>query len=60
MLVAGASIGKTAKQLFMSESTVKTHVGRVYEKLEAHNRAEAVMAAVRLGLVRTTLPASAG
>jgi DNA-binding NarL/FixJ family response regulator len=60
MLVAGASIGKTAKQLFMSESTVKTHVGRVYEKLEAHNRAEAVMAAVRLGLVRTTLPAPAG
>jgi DNA-binding NarL/FixJ family response regulator len=54
MLVEGASIGKTARSLFMSESTVKTHVGKVYEKLDAHNRAEAVMAAVRLGLVRTT------
>ena len=54
MLVGGASVGKTAKALFMSESTVKTHVGKVYDKLDAHNRAEAVMAAVRLGLVKTS------
>ena len=38
----------------MSESTVKTHVGKVYDKLDAHNRAEAVMAAVRLGLVKAS------
>ena len=37
----------------MSESTVKTHVAKVYEKLGAHNRASAVMAALRLGLVRS-------
>ncbi len=54
MLVGGASVGKTAKALFMSESTVKTHVGKVYDKLDAHNRAEAVMAAVRLGLVKAS------
>jgi DNA-binding NarL/FixJ family response regulator len=54
MLVNGASVGKTARALFMSESTVKTHVGKLYDKLDAHNRAEAVMAAVRLGLVKTT------
>ena len=59
MLVSGASVGKTAKALFMSESTVKTHVGKVYDKLDAHNRAEAVMAAVRLGLVKTTAPVPA-
>jgi DNA-binding NarL/FixJ family response regulator len=35
----------------MSESTVKTHVGRLYDKLGAGNRTQAVMAAVRLGLV---------
>ena len=58
MLVGGASVGKTAKALFMSESTVKTHVGKVYDKLDAHNRAEAVMAAVRLGLVKTTTSAA--
>ena len=40
------------RPLFMSESTVKTHVGKLYDKLDAHNRAEAVMAAVRLGLVK--------
>ena len=56
MLVNGASVARTAKALFMSESTVKTHVGKVYDKLDAHNRAEAVMAAVRLGLVKTTRP----
>ncbi len=54
MLVGGASVGQTAKALFMSESTVKTHVGKLYDKLDAHNRAEAVMAAVRLGLVKTS------
>jgi DNA-binding NarL/FixJ family response regulator len=54
MLVGGASVGRTAKALFMSESTVKTHVGKVYDKLDVHNRAEAVMAAVRLGLVKTS------
>jgi DNA-binding NarL/FixJ family response regulator len=41
-----------AKELYMSESTVKTHVARVYEKLGAHNRASAIMAAVRLGFVK--------
>ncbi len=35
----------------MSPSTVKTHIGKIYEKLGAHNRASAVIAAVRLGLV---------
>jgi DNA-binding CsgD family transcriptional regulator len=35
----------------MSPSTVKTHIGKIYDKLGAHNRASAVIAAVRLGLV---------
>ncbi|MEO8557014.1 MAG: response regulator transcription factor [Actinomycetota bacterium] len=51
-LVDGDSVALVARQLFMSESTVKTHVGKVYEKLGAHNRASAIMAAVRLGLVK--------
>ena len=56
-LVAGDSIAAVAKKLYMSESTVKTHVSKVYEKLGAHNRASAVMAALRLGLVK---PAEGG
>ena len=54
-LVDGDSIALVARQLFMSESTVKTHVGKVYEKLGAHNRASAIMAAVRLGLVKSNV-----
>jgi DNA-binding NarL/FixJ family response regulator len=52
LLVDGDSVPVVARQLFMSESTVKTHVGKVYEKLGAHNRASAIMAAVRMGFVK--------
>ena len=54
-LVDGDSVALVARQLFMSESTVKTHVGKVYEKLGAHNRASAIMAAVRLGFVKANV-----
>jgi DNA-binding NarL/FixJ family response regulator len=47
----GRSVAQVAHLLHMSESTVKTHVGRLYDKLGAGNRTQAVMAAVRLGLV---------
>ncbi len=50
-LAAGASIATVAARLYMSESTVKTHTARLYGKLGAHNRAAAIMSAVRLGLV---------
>jgi|SRR4051794_4704102 DNA-binding NarL/FixJ family response regulator len=50
-LVAGGSVPSIAAHLHISPSTAKTYVARVYEKLGARNRAEAVMAAVRLGLV---------
>ncbi len=52
-LAAGDSVSDVAKQLYMSESTVKTHISKVYDKLKAHNRASAVVAAIRLGLVKT-------
>ncbi|HEY8652597.1 MAG TPA: response regulator transcription factor [Dermatophilaceae bacterium] len=57
-LVDGDSVALVARQLFMSESTVKTHVGKVYEKLGAHNRASAIMAAVRLGFVKSNVDGS--
>jgi len=50
-LVAGRSVPTIAALLHISPSTAKTYVARVYEKLGARSRAEAVMAAVRLGLV---------
>ena len=56
LLVEGASVAQVGKALFMSPSTVKTHIGKIYEKLGAHNRASAVMLAVRLGLIGEQAP----
>ena len=39
-----------AAQLFVSLSTAKTYVARLYDKLGARNRAQALMTAVRLGM----------
>ncbi|MFZ0160089.1 MAG: response regulator transcription factor [Kineosporiaceae bacterium] len=52
LLVDGLAISQIARRLYISESTAKTHVANIYEKLGAGNRAQAVMAAVRLGLVK--------
>jgi DNA-binding NarL/FixJ family response regulator len=51
LLVAGLAVAQIATRLFIGQSTVKTHVTNIYSKLCAGNRAQAVMAAVRLGLV---------
>ena len=51
LLVEGASVAQVGRQLYMSPSTVKTHIGKIYDKLGAHNRASVVIAAVRMGLL---------
>lgn len=51
LLAEGLPVALLAKRLYVSESTAKSHISRVYEKLGAANRAQALMAAVRLGLV---------
>lgn len=50
-LLDGESIDQIAQTLFISRSTVKTHVSKLYDKLGVHNRAALAMEAVRLGLV---------
>lgn len=52
LLVDGMSVAEAAKELFLSESTIKTHIAKLYDKLGATNRAQAVMAALRLKLVK--------
>lgn len=39
-----------ATELFISQKTVKNHLGSIYEKLGVHDRAQAVVAAMKLGL----------
>lgn len=51
LLKDGLSVAQVAKTLYMSESTVKTHVAKMYDKLGANNRAQALMAAIKLGLL---------
>ncbi|HET7780925.1 MAG TPA: LuxR C-terminal-related transcriptional regulator, partial [Arthrobacter sp.] len=41
--------------LFLSEGTVKTHVGRIFAKLGLRDRAQAVAFAYESGLVRPRL-----
>jgi DNA-binding NarL/FixJ family response regulator len=50
LLHDGLSVPEIAAQLYVSLSTAKTYVARLYEKLGARNRAMALMTAVRLGL----------
>ena len=47
----GLSNAELAEQLTLSEVTVKTHVARIFAKLEVRDRAQAVVLAYETGLV---------
>jgi DNA-binding NarL/FixJ family response regulator len=47
----GRSNGEIAAELFLSETTVKTHVTRIFTKLRLRDRAQAVVLAYETGLV---------
>ncbi len=48
----GRSNGEIGRELYLSEDTVKTHARRLFRKLEAADRAQAVAVGLRAGLVR--------
>jgi DNA-binding NarL/FixJ family response regulator len=51
LIATGLSNHEISAQLFISEGTVKTHVGRIFTKLDVRDRAQAVIAAYEAGLV---------
>jgi DNA-binding NarL/FixJ family response regulator len=52
LLNGGLSVPAIAQEMYISVSTAKTYVARVYEKLGAANRAQALMAAMHHGLIQ--------
>ncbi|MFD9734752.1 response regulator [Umezawaea sp. NPDC059074] len=52
LIAKGLSNTELARKLFLSEATVKTHVGRILSKLEIRDRVQAVVLAYETGLVR--------
>lgn len=51
LIAAGMSNREIAEKLFVSESTVKTHSSRLFDKLSAKRRTQAVQIGKELGLI---------
>ena len=51
-LVQGASNDAIAKKLYVTVATVKAHLSSIFTKLEVKNRTQAIVKALRLGLVQ--------
>ena len=50
-LAQGHSYAQISAQLEISENTLKTHIKRIYRKLNVHNRTQAILATQKLGIL---------
>ena len=51
LIADGCSTPEVAEQLYISQKTVKNHLASIYQKLDARDRTQAVLQAVRMGIV---------
>ncbi len=54
LIADGCSTPEVASQLYISQKTVKNHLASIYQKLDARDRTQAVLQAVRMGIVHLT------
>jgi DNA-binding NarL/FixJ family response regulator len=60
LLADGLGAAAIGEKLYLSESTAKSHIARIYQKLGAANRAQALVTAMRTGLLSSVAPAARG
>ena len=51
LIADGCSTSEVADGMFISQKTVKNHLASIYQKLDARDRTQAVLQAVRMGIV---------
>ena len=51
LIADGCSTPEVAQKLYISQKTVKNHLASIYQKLEARDRTQAVVQAVRMGII---------
>src|SRR5207253_7299957 len=52
LIADGLSTPEVASKLYISVKTVKNHLASIYQKLDTRDRTQAVLQAVRMGIVR--------
>lgn len=52
LIADGCATPEVAEKLYISQKTVKNHLASIYAKLDARDRTQAVLQAVRMGIVR--------
>lgn len=58
LLAEGLNAAAIGQKLYLSESTTKSHIARIYQKLGAANRAQALVTAMRIGLLSIVQPSA--
>lgn len=48
----GLATSEVAEKMYISQKTVKNHLASIYEKLQARDRTQAVLMAVKMGIVK--------
>src|SRR3954471_16399334 len=51
LIADGCSTPEVAAKLYISQKTVKNHLASIYQKLDARDRTQAVLRAVRMGII---------